>query len=112
METIRQKKISILLQQEISDILLKEVNHLCSKALVTATMVRITPDLSLARIHLSVFGVEKKDEIVNSFNKAKTEIRFLLGKRVRNQLRHIPELQFYIDDSLDYIERIDKALNS
>jgi len=112
MDSIRQKKIATLLQQEISDILLKDLRHLCGKALVTVTMVRVTADLSITRVYLSVFGVSEKQEIIDNFNRNKSEVRFLLGKRVKNQLRHIPEMQFYIDDSLDYIEKIDKALNT
>lgn len=110
MESIRQQKVAGLLKEEMSKLLLKELKHLCGKALVTITFVRITPDLSIARINMSIFGVEDKNAILKNFIDNTSEIRFLLGKKIRHQLRHIPELHFYIDDSLDFIERIDKVL--
>lgn len=110
MESIRQQKISKLLQEEMSDLIQKDVSHLSMKSLVTVTMVRVTPDLGIARIYISIFATQDKEAVVKNFNENVSEVRFLLGKRVRHQLRHIPQLQFYIDDSLDYIEKIDKAL--
>jgi ribosome-binding factor A len=110
MDSIRQQKISKLLQRELSDLLLKEIKHLCGKALVTVTMARITADLGIAKFYLSVFATEDKNSIVKEFTLNSSEVRYLLGKRLRNQLRHIPEIQFYLDDSLDFIEKIDIAL--
>jgi len=110
MDSIRQQKISKVLQAEMSSLLIKELKHLCGKALVTVTFIRVTPDLGIARINLSIFAVEDKQAILQNFTDNVSEIRFHLGKKIRHQVRHIPELQFYIDDSLDFIERIDKAL--
>jgi ribosome-binding factor A len=110
MDSIRQQKIAKLLQEDMSDLIQKDLNHLCMKSFVTVTMVRVTPDLSIARMYISVFATDNKEAVVQNFNENVSEARYLLGKRVRHQLRHIPQLQFYIDDSLDYIEKIDKAL--
>ena len=86
METTRQNKISRLLQKELS------------------------PDMSIARVYLSVFPSEKAEEIVKNVNDNMKTIRYELGTRVRHQLRIIPELKFFVDDSLDYIEKIDSLL--
>lgn len=78
--------------------------------LVSVTSARISPDLSIARVYISVFPSERGDEIVKNLNKNVRSIRFELGNRLRHQLRIIPELKFFIDDSLDYLERIDELL--
>jgi ribosome-binding factor A len=110
MDSIRQQKIGKMIQTEMADMLLKDFRHLCGKSLVTVTHSRVTPDLGIARIYLSIFATEDKNAVLNHFVNHISEIRYTLGKRIRHQVRIIPELQFYIDDSLDYIERIDKAL--
>ena len=78
--------------------------------MVSVTRVKISPDLSICTAYLSVFPSEKGDEILKNINANETSIRYDLGTRVRNQLRIIPELRFFIDDSLDYIEHIDELL--
>lgn len=74
------------------------------------TKVRISPDLSICTAYLSIFPSDKGDEIMKNINASEKTIRYELGTRVRNQLRIIPELRFFIDDSLDYIEHIDSLL--
>lgn len=78
--------------------------------LVSVTSTRISPDLSIARVYVSVFPSDRSDEIVKNLNANMRSIRFELGNRLRHQLRIIPELKFFIDDSLDYLERIDELL--
>lgn len=78
--------------------------------MVSVTRVKISPDLSICTAHLSVFPSERGEEILENINKNVKSIRFELGTRVRNQLRIIPDLRFFIDDSLDYLERIDDLL--
>lgn len=78
--------------------------------LVSVTRVRISPDLSICTAYLSIFPSEKGEEIIKNISANEKTIRYELGTRVRNQLRIIPELRFFIDDSLDYIERIDELL--
>ena len=108
METTRQNKISRLLQKELSEIFLLQTKAMHG-TLVSVSAVRISPDMSIARVYLSVFPSEKAEEMVKNINDMKS-IRYELGTRVRYQLRIIPELKFFVDDSLDYIEKIDSLL--
>ena len=78
--------------------------------LVSVSAVRISPDMSIARVYLSVFPSERSQEIVKNINDNMKSIRYELGTRVRHQLRIIPELKFFVDDSLDYAERIDEIV--
>ena len=78
--------------------------------MVSVTRVRISPDLSICTAYLSIFPSEKSEELIKNITKNEKQIRYELGTRVRYQLRIIPELRFFIDDSLDYIERIDELL--
>lgn len=109
METTRQNKISRLLQKELSGIFLLQTKAMPG-VLVSVSAVRISPDMSIARVYLSVFPSEKAEEIVKNVNDNMKTIRYELGTRVRHQLRIIPELKFFVDDSLDYIEKIDSLL--
>ena len=109
METTRQNKISRLLQKELSDIFLLQAKSMPG-ILVSVSAVRISPDMSIARVYLSVFPSNRCEEIVENVNKNVKAIRFELGTRVRHQLRIIPGLKFFVDDSLDYIEKIDSLL--
>ena len=78
--------------------------------LVSVTRVKVSPDLSICTAYLSIFPSDKAEELLTNINKNEKTIRYDLGQRVHNQLRIIPELRFFIDDSLDYIERIDELL--
>ncbi len=78
--------------------------------LVSVSTVRISPDMSVCRVYLSVFPSEKSKEVVDNINSNVKSVRYELGKRLRFQLRIIPELRFFVDDSLDYIEHIDELL--
>jgi len=109
METTRQQKISRMLQKELGEIFLLYAREL-QGTLITVTAVRISPDLGIARTHLSIFPSNKSKEVIEKVNADTRAIRFDLGKRVRNQLRIVPELFFHVDDSLDYLENIDKLL--
>ena len=109
METTRQNKISRLIQKELSEIFLLQTKAM-NGVLVSVSVMRISPDMSVARVYLSIFPSEKSKEIVENINNNTKSIRFELGTRVRHQLRIIPELKFFVDDSLDYIEKIDQLL--
>ncbi len=109
METIRQNKIARLLQKELGDIFQKQTRAMHG-VLVSVSVVRISPDLSVARGYLSIFPSERAEEIVKNINDNVKSVRYELGTRVRHQLRIIPELKFFVDDSLDYIDRIDELL--
>ena len=109
METTRQNKISRLLQKELSEIFLLQTKAMPG-ILISVSAVRISPDMSISLVYLSVFPSEKAEEMVKNINENMKSIRFELGTRVRHQLRIIPELKFFVDDSLDYIEKIDSLL--
>ena len=109
METTRQNKIARLLQKELSEIFLLQTKAMPG-VLVSVSAVRISPDMSIARVYLSIVPSDKSEEMVKNINNNMKSIRFELGTRVRHQLRIIPELKFFVDDSLDYIEKIDALL--
>lgn len=109
MDSNRQQKINRLIQKELSELFLFETKKMPG-ILISVTSVRVTPDLSIAHANLSVFPSEKGEEIVKNINENVKSVRYDLGKRLKNQLRIIPELNFHIDDSLDYIENIDRLL--
>ncbi|MDY5813908.1 MAG: 30S ribosome-binding factor RbfA [Bacteroides sp.] len=109
METTRQNKIARLLQKELSEIFLLQTKGMPG-TLVSVSAVRISPDMSIARVYLSIFPSDKAEELAKNINNNARSIRFELGTRVRHQLRIIPELKFFVDDSLDYIEKIDSLL--
>ena len=110
METTRQNKIARIIQKELSDIFLLQTKAMNGGVLVSVSVVRISPDMSVARAYLSIFPSERSEEIVKNINNNMKSIRYELGNRVRHQLRIIPELKFFVDDSLDYIENIDRLL--
>jgi len=109
METKRLNKISRLLQKELSDLFLKFTQTM-NGTLVSVTSVTISPDLSVAKAYLSIFPVDRKEEVFSLIQHSTKEIRFELGQHVRYQLRRIPELSFFLDDSLDYLENINRLL--
>ena len=110
MSSTRQNKIERLLQRDLGDIFQKGTNTLFKGKMITVTTVRVSPDLSNAKIYLSLFPVEDKKEFIDYINSLEGQIRFDLGKRIRHQLRKVPELSFFVDDSLDYIDNIDNLL--
>lgn len=109
METTRQAKIARLLQKELSEIFRQQTAK-THGVLVSVSAVRVSPDLSVARVYLSIFPPEKSQELLESITKSAKTVRYDLAQRVRFQLRKCPELTFYLDDSLDYIENIDRLL--
>ncbi len=109
MKQIRINRIESLILRAMGEILIKEKDVLTGDNVVSVTFVKVTPDLSIARIYLSIFPVEKREEILAYFEANKKYIRKLLGQKIRN-IRKIPELQFFIDDSFDQMQRIDELL--
>jgi ribosome-binding factor A len=110
MDSTRQKKISRLIQKELSEIFQREVGDIISSTMVSVTVVRVSADLSVAKVYISIFPTAGTEAILASIEENSSRIRFMLGKRVGKQLRIIPELKFFIDDSLDYAEKIDNLL--
>jgi ribosome-binding factor A len=112
MESVRQQKYGKLIQKELGDLFLKEGRNWYGSHFVTVTGAKVTPDLSLARIQISVFKAPKPGDIMKELNRHKTEIRRELGKRIGKQARIIPDLEFFLDDSLDYVEKIDNIFKN
>ena len=110
MYTTRQQKVSKQIQKDIADIFQKEGAHLVRGLLVTVTTVRVSPDFGYAKIYFSIFPFNKSEQVMQSLNDNNWFLRRELGKRIRNQLKVVPELQFFLDDSLEYIENIDTLL--
>ncbi len=109
MQETRQNRIARLLQKELSLIFQSQTRSMHG-VMVSVTRCRISPDLGICTAYLSIFPSGKSEEIMKNINASEKTIRYELGTRVRNQLRIVPELRFFIDDSLDYIERIDELL--
>ena len=111
MESTRQKKISRQLQKDLSEIFQLEGRTLFGTSFVSVTVVRVSPDLSVARAYLSVFGVENKEILLAEINQMSYHFRKKLAARVRNQMRKVPDLKFFLDDSVDYAQNIESLLN-
>jgi ribosome-binding factor A len=109
LETKRQNKIARLIQKDLSTIFQEETRK-TRGILVSVSVVRISPDLSVAKAYLSIFPSEKAQEILTNINAQTSTIRYKLGTLERYQLRIIPELKFFLDDSLDYLDNIDRLL--
>jgi len=111
MSAIRQQQVASLIKRTLGEIFIKEGRNIYSNAFVTITQVRLTPDLSVCRIYLSIYNVKEKEEVVAMITKNESGVRRLLGNRIRNKVRHIPNLEFYLDDTLDEVFKMDDLLD-
>ena len=109
MQETRQNKIARLLQKELS-IIFQQQTRMTRGIMVSVTRTRVSPDLSICTAYLSIFPSDKAEDILANIKSSAKTIRYELGTRTRHQLRIIPELRFFVDDSLDYIEHIDELL--
>jgi ribosome-binding factor A len=112
MESTRQKKVSRQLLKDLSEIFQLEGKSIIGTSFVSVTVVRVSPDLSVARVYLSFFGVDEKNAVLEMVNKKSNVLRKKLGVRIRNQMRKVPELKFFLDDSVDYSQQIEDLLNN
>jgi ribosome-binding factor A len=110
METTRQLKVGRLIQKELSGVFIKEGKDIYGRVMVSITVVRMSTDLSVAKVYLSIFPNDKSKEVLKKLNEAKSKIRHSLGQKTKGQMRIIPELIFYFDDSAAYFEKIDEVL--
>mgnify|MGYP001087947664 CR=1 FL=1 len=110
MDSTRQKKVARLVQKELAEIILHHSGELAPGKMVSVTTVRVSPDLSLAKTYISIFPSEKSSEVLANIRNHVPRLRFELGQKVRNQLRIVPEIAFFIDDSNDYIDKITNLL--
>jgi ribosome-binding factor A len=109
-QTTRQQKIARQIQRDIAEILQKECRVIGSASMITVTTVRVSPDFAYAKVYFSIFPFERNAAVMEELEKNNWFIRRELGRRIRNQLKIVPELQFFLDDSLEYIENIDSLL--
>ncbi|MBS9768774.1 MAG: 30S ribosome-binding factor RbfA [Flavobacteriaceae bacterium] len=110
MESNRQKKIAGIIQKDIAELLQSDARGGMKGVIISITKVAVTSDLSQAKIYVSVFPQKDREKVIKGIQAHTGEIRYELAQRTRNQLRRMPELLFYVDDTLDYIETIDNAL--
>jgi ribosome-binding factor A len=109
MDSKRQSKIAKLIQKELAEIFLEDGIPVYD-CMITVTQTTVTPDLSLARSYLSIFNAEDNEAVISVIKKNTKDIRFRLAQKIKHQLRVIPQLVFFIDDSLDYLENIENLL--
>ncbi|MBC2838169.1 30S ribosome-binding factor RbfA [Robiginitalea sp. SC105] len=110
-ETQRQKKIAGVLQQDLAEILQRTATDGGLQGVIlSVTKVHVTSDLSIAKVYVSIFPVKEAAALIKGIKAQKAQFRHELARRTRNQLRRVPELLFFLDDSLDYIENIEKSL--
>lgn len=111
MESKRQAKIARFIQKELSEIFRRQTARM-GGVLVSVSQVRVSPDLSIAKAYLSIFPSDRSNEILENIKAQSKTVRYELAQRVKEVLRKCPDLQFYLDDSLDYAENIDRLLAS
>lgn len=107
MDSRRQQRIAQLLQEEFSRMLMTDIKSYLLGTFATLTYVNVSSDLSIARFNISILTNDKKKEVIDNLNEHKSEIRKILGNRMRNDLRKIPDIIFHLDDRLDYVEKMD-----
>ncbi len=111
METQRQKKIARVIQQDLADMLQRAVTEGGTQGvIVSVSKVYVTVDLSMAKVYVSIFPNDRAVPLLNEINKTEPQIKHQLAQRTKHQLRRVPELTFFLDDSLDYIDRIEESL--
>ncbi len=110
MESKRQQKFARMVQKELGNIFQRDAKSLFGHAFITVTTVRMSPDLSIARVYLSIMMVEDKESFITGIMEKKSQIRKELGYHIGKKSRIIPDLQFYVDDSVDYAQKIEKIL--
>ena len=109
-ETTRQQKVARQIQKDLAEIIRARGMAAYDGALLTVSGVKITPDLALAKVYVSIFPSSKAEDVMERLGEETSRLRGELGRRVAKQLRIVPELAFYLDDSLDYVEHIDELL--
>jgi ribosome-binding factor A len=112
MDAQRQKKVSALIQKELAALIAADLRRGAANLLISVTTVRVAPDFSVAKIYLSIFPSDKANERLEQLQKNSSKIKFDLSKIVKNQLRKVPALSFYLDDSLDHIDEIDDSIKN
>src|ERR1039458_7160809 len=112
MSTIRQNKVARVIQKDVADIFQKEMKNAFGSGLISVTHVFMSPDLSFAKIYLSLFGVQDKEKMLKGIRFEVKEIRRLLGMKIKQQLRIVPEIAFFLDESADYADKMEKVFST
>ncbi|MXV14121.1 ribosome-binding factor A [Hufsiella ginkgonis] len=111
MESTRQQKFAGVIQKELAQVFQREGTGFLPDTLVTITMVRVTPDLAIARVFLSFFNITNPTLALNTVTAHAGEIRYKLGMKIRHQVKTVPQLEFYLDDTSEYVQRMDKLFD-
>ena len=109
-ESNRQRKVAQIIQEDFAELFRKQAAESKQSFLITVSDAKVTPDLSIAKIYLSIFPQQYRDAVMKEINQNKPQYRNFVGKKMGDQLRIVPELQFYLDTSLDDVEKIEKEL--
>lgn len=110
-ESKRQQRFASVLQQDLADIFQREGTLWASDTLITVTKVRATPDLAIARVYLSFLNTKDAQQTIANIKSHAGEIRYKLGAKIKNQVRIVPQLEFFLDDTNEYVERMDKLFD-
>jgi len=110
-ESKRQQRFAGVIQQDLAELFQREGNHWAPGAFITVTRVRVTPDLAIARVYLSFLNTATAQEDIKTVKTKTSEIRYKLGSRIKNQARIIPQLEFFLDDTNEYVEHMDKIFD-
>ncbi len=108
MESKRQQKFARVIQKELGEFFQREGNHYLPGVMITITQIRVTSDLSIARVYLSFFKVNSSQQALSVIQSQTKEIRYKLGEKIRDQVRAVPQLSFFLDDTQEYSERMDQ----
>lgn len=111
MESKRQQKFARVIQKDLGEIFQREGNNFLPNAMITVTKVRATPDLGIVRVFLSFFNIEDAENAIKTIRGKTAEIRYTLGKRIKDQVRGVPQLEFFVDDTNEYVDRMDKIFS-
>ncbi len=111
MESKRQQKFARVIQKDLGEIFQREGNNYLPNAMITVTKVRATPDLGIVRVFLSFFNTPDTESAIKAIRTKTSEIRYTLGKRIKDQVRGVPQLEFFVDDTNEYVDRMDKIFS-
>ncbi len=111
MESKRQQKFARVIQKDLGEIFQREANNFIPNAMITVTKVRATPDLGMVKVFLSFFNVAKPEEAIKKIKSQSSEIRYNLGKKIKDQVKSVPQLDFFLDDTNEYVENIERIFD-
>lgn len=111
MESKRQQKFARVIQKDLGEFFRREANNFVPNAMITVTKVRATPDLGLVRVFLSFFNVPNAEEAIKKIKSQAAEIRYNLGKKIKDQVKSVPQIDFFLDDTNEYVDKMDKIFN-